>query len=234
MEGQGNTTSLQPSLCPQELCFPAPISRGRWHLSRVRLGSPSSRNRPRPEIAGHGSATARVSLPSGLPGAALPPCSLRTLRAPPAPLRSGARLAAAAAAPRELPLPAPLPLPLLPRPLRGHPRCEAGPWRRAARRHLPVDRILVPFQGVVDSGAHAGRHDIGVRGVGAVVLSGVERRPMVEVVHRGDRSGGVGVPVHGRRHPYSVHPAVVGQLIVLSKSGPEEKKEKERGEERGE
>lgn len=64
------------------------------------------------------------------------------------------------------------------------------------------------------------------------MLPGVERRPMVEVVHRGDRPGGVGVPVHGRRHPYSVHPAVVGQLIVLSKNGPEEKKERERGEER--
>lgn len=39
--------------------------------------------------------------------------------------------------------------------------------------YLPVDRILVPLQGVVDSGSHAGRHDIGVRGVGSIVLAGV-------------------------------------------------------------
>lgn len=50
----------------------------------------------------------------------------------------------------------------------------------------------------------------------AVVLRGVERRPVVQVVNRGDRPRRVRVSVHGSRHPYSVHPAVMGQLIVLS------------------
>ena len=84
---------------------------------------------------------------------------------------------------------------------------------------LPIDRVLVPLQGVVDSGSHTGRHDIGVRGVSAVVLRGVKRRPVVQVVNRGDRPRRVGVSVHGSRHPYSVHPAVMGQLIVLSEAG---------------
>lgn len=84
---------------------------------------------------------------------------------------------------------------------------------------LPIDRVLVPLQGVVDSGSHAGRHDIGVRGVRAVVLRGVERRPVVQVVNRGDRPRRVRVSVHGSRHPYAVHPAVMGQLIVLSEAG---------------
>lgn len=53
----------------------------------------------------------------------------------------------------------------------------------------------------------------------AVVLRGVERRPVVQVVNRGDRPRRVRVSVHGSRHPYSVHPAVMGQLIVLSESG---------------
>lgn len=84
---------------------------------------------------------------------------------------------------------------------------------------MPIDRVLVPLQGVVDSGSHAGRHDIGVRGVRAVVLRGVERRPVVQVVNRGDRPRRMRVSVHGSRHPYSVHPAVMGQLIVLSEPG---------------
>lgn len=53
----------------------------------------------------------------------------------------------------------------------------------------------------------------------AVVLRGVERRPVVQVVNWGDRPRRVRVSVHGSRHPYSVHPAVMGQLIVLSESG---------------
>lgn len=84
---------------------------------------------------------------------------------------------------------------------------------------LPIDRVLVPLQGVVDSGSHTGRHDIGVRGVSAVVLRGVKRRPVVQVVNRRDRPRRVRVSVHGSRHPYSVHPAVMGQLIVLSEPG---------------
>ena len=52
----------------------------------------------------------------------------------------------------------------------------------------------------------------------AVVLRGVKRRPVVQVVNRGDRPRRVGVSVHGSRHPYSVHPAVMGQLIVLSEA----------------
>lgn len=84
---------------------------------------------------------------------------------------------------------------------------------------LPIDRVLVPLQGIVDSGSHAGRHDIGVRGVRAVVLRGVERRSVVQVVNRRDRPRSVRVSVHGSRHPYSVHPAVMGQLIVLAEPG---------------
>lgn len=53
----------------------------------------------------------------------------------------------------------------------------------------------------------------------AVVLRGVERRPVVQVVNRGNRPRRVRVSVHGSRHTYSVHPAVVGQLIVLSEPG---------------
>lgn len=83
--------------------------------------------------------------------------------------------------------------------------------------YLPVDCILVPLQGVVDSRSHAGRHDIGVRGMGSIMLTGMEWRPMVQVVNWGDRPGGVRVSVHGSRYPYSVHSAVMRQLIVLSK-----------------
>lgn len=95
-----------------------------------------------------------------------------------------------------------------------HTRSKLGPGFG-----LPVDRVLVPLQGVVDSGSHTGRHDIGVRGVSAVVLRGVERRPVVQVVNRGDRPRRVRVSVHGSGDPYSVHPAVMGQLIVLSGPG---------------
>lgn len=101
---------------------------------------------------------------------------------------------------------------------------------------LPIDRVLVPLQGVVDSGSHASRHDIGVRGVRSVVLRGVERRPVVQVVNRGYRPRRVRVSVHGSRHPYSVHPAVMGQLIVLSEPGKGEGStggERERGKPRG-
>lgn len=42
---------------------------------------------------------------------------------------------------------------------------------------------------------------------------------MVQVVNRGDRPRRMRVSVHGSRHPYSVHPAVMGQLIVLSEPG---------------
>lgn len=121
-------------------------------------------------------------------------------------------------------------------------RSSFGPcvgWRcspaspRLASCYLPVDRILVPLQGVVDSRAHAGRHDIGVRGVGSVVLAGVQRRPMVQVVHGGDRPRGVRVAVHGRRHPYSVHPAVMRQLIVLSAGRTEGRKEGRKAGQRG-
>lgn len=83
--------------------------------------------------------------------------------------------------------------------------------------YLPIDCILVPLQGVIDSRSHAGRHDIGVRGMGSIVLAGMQWRPVVQMVYRGDRPGGVRVSIHGSRYPYSVHPAVMRQLIVLSK-----------------
>lgn len=42
------------------------------------------------------------------------------------------------------------------------------------------------------------------------------------MVNRGDRPRRVRVSVHGSGNPYSVHPAVMGQLIVLSDPGQEE------------
>lgn len=59
---------------------------------------------------------------------------------------------------------------------------------------------------------------------------------MVQVVNRRDRPRRVRVSVHGSRHPYSVHPAVMGQLIVLSEPGTGEGGaggEREPGEPRG-
>lgn len=59
------------------------------------------------------------------------------------------------------------------------------------------------------------------------------------MVNRGDWPRRVRVSVHGSGNPYSVHPAVMGQLIVLSEPGQEEgavaqKSEKEpRGAEAG-
>ena len=52
-----------------------------------------------------------------------------------------------------------------------------------------------------------------MRSVGSVVLAGVQRRSVVQVVDLGKRPGSMRVPVHRRRD--SVHPTVVGQLIVL-------------------
>lgn len=49
--------------------------------------------------------------------------------------------------------------------------------------------------------------------VGSVVLAGVQRRSVVQVVDLGKRPGRMRVPVHRRRD--SVHPTVMGQLIVL-------------------
>lgn len=42
------------------------------------------------------------------------------------------------------------------------------------------------------------------------------------MVNRGDWPRRVRVSVHGSGNPYSVHPAVMGQLIVLSEPGQEE------------
>lgn len=72
-----------------------------------------------------------------------------------------------------------------------------------------------------------------MRGVRAVVLRGVERRPVVQVVNRRDRPRRMRVSVHGSRHPYSVHPAVMGQLIVLSEPGKGEGGAGGKGEPRG-
>lgn len=49
--------------------------------------------------------------------------------------------------------------------------------------------------------------------MGSVVLAGVQRRSVVQVVDLGKRPGSMRVPVHRRRD--SVHPTVMGQLIVL-------------------
>lgn len=52
-----------------------------------------------------------------------------------------------------------------------------------------------------------------MRSVGSVVLAGVQRRSVVQMVDLGKRPGSMRVPVHRRRD--SVHPTVMGQLIVL-------------------
>lgn len=49
--------------------------------------------------------------------------------------------------------------------------------------------------------------------MGSVVLAGVQRRSVVQMVDLGKRPGSMRVPVHRRRD--SVHPTVMGQLIVL-------------------
>lgn len=73
--------------------------------------------------------------------------------------------------------------------------------------------------------------------MGSIMLAGMQWRPVVQMVYWGDRPGGVRVSIHGSRYPYSVHPAVMRQLIVLSKRKwarkrkeiePEEERERER------
>lgn len=81
----------------------------------------------------------------------------------------------------------------------------------AQSRYLPVYGVFVSLEGVVDRGAHAGRHAVGVRRVRVLVR--VQLRPVVEV-HRLHGAGAVRVPVHGGRYAHPVHP-VVGQVFVL-------------------
>lgn len=58
--------------------------------------------------------------------------------------------------------------------------------------------------------------------VGSVVLAGVQRRSVVQMVDLGKRPGSMRVPVHRRRD--SVHPTVMGQLIVLGMKSEQKKK----------
>lgn len=58
-----------------------------------------------------------------------------------------------------------------------------------------------------------------MRSVSSVVLAGVQRRSVVQMVDLGKRPGSMWVPVHRRRD--SVHPTVMGQLIVLGNKSEE-------------
>lgn len=58
--------------------------------------------------------------------------------------------------------------------------------------------------------------------MGSVVLAGVQRRSVVQMVDLGKRPGSMRVPVHRRRD--SVHPTVMGQLIVLGMKSEQKKK----------
>lgn len=60
-----------------------------------------------------------------------------------------------------------------------------------------------------------------MRSVSSVVLAGVQRRSVVQMVDLGKRPGSMWVPVHRRRD--SVHPTVMGQLIVLGNKSEGEK-----------
>lgn len=63
--------------------------------------------------------------------------------------------------------------------------------------------------------------------VGSVVLAGVQRRSVVQMVDLGKRPGSMRVPVHRRRD--SVHPTVMGQLIVLGMKSEQKKKKSQPG-----
>ena len=62
--------------------------------------------------------------------------------------------------------------------------------------------------------------------MGSVVLAGVQRRSVVQMVDLGKRPGSMRVPVHRRRD--SVHPTVMGQLIVLGMKSEQKKKKKKK------
>lgn len=78
--------------------------------------------------------------------------------------------------------------------------------------HLPVNSVFISLESVVDRGAHAGGHGVGVRGVR--VLVGVQLGGPVVEVHSLHGARAVRVSVHGARDAHTVHP-VVGQVFVL-------------------
>lgn len=84
---------------------------------------------------------------------------------------------------------------------------------RTAASHLPVYRVFISLESVVNRWAHTGRHGVGVGGVRVLVR--VQLGSVVEV-HRLHGPGAVRVPVHGGRDAHPVHP-VVGQVFVLHK-----------------
>lgn len=84
-------------------------------------------------------------------------------------------------------------------------------WPRTAASHLPVYRVFISLESVVNRWAHTGGHGVGVGRVRVLVR--VQLGPMVEV-HRLHGPGAVRIPVHGGRDAHPVHP-VVGQVFVL-------------------
>ena len=98
-----------------------------------------------------------------------------------------------------------------------HPGCPLWAWAhetlppRTGDSNLPVYSVFISLESVVNGGAHAGGHGVGVGGVR--VLVGVQLGPVVEV-HRLHGPGAVRVPVHGGRDAHPVH-RVVGQVFVL-------------------
>lgn len=83
--------------------------------------------------------------------------------------------------------------------------------RETGGSHLPVYSVFISLESVVNGGAHAGRHGVGVGGVRVLVR--VQLGPVVEV-HRLHGPGAVRVSVHGGRDAHPVH-RVVGQVFVL-------------------
>lgn len=77
--------------------------------------------------------------------------------------------------------------------------------------HVPVYRVFISLESVVNRGAHTRRHGVGVGGVRVLVR--VQLGTVVEV-HRLHGPGAVRVSVHGGRDAHAVHP-VVGQVFVL-------------------
>lgn len=77
--------------------------------------------------------------------------------------------------------------------------------------HLPINSVFISLESVVNGGAHAGGHGVGVRGVR--VLVGVQLRTVVQV-HGLHGARAVRVSVHGGRDAHTVHP-VVGEVFVL-------------------
>lgn len=85
--------------------------------------------------------------------------------------------------------------------------------RKWCQLYLPINGIFISLQSVIDWRAHAGGHSVGVGRVR--VLVGVQRWTVVQMVNGLHGPSSMGIPIHGTRYPYSIHPPVMGQVVVL-------------------